>query len=164
MQGKYTTMDAKTWFTKYVLKHKNIKWEIDFRTLTDEQAKATAKKLKELFKGNEKILDRILLQVGTEEMYNQFHKYLPTAKNYQYFIHKAELKKVNDVIDFCTANEINAMAVNYEYMSKSIVREIKDANMNILCYTVDDVEVAKDMLDMGADCVCSNFLNKKDFK
>ena len=163
IQGKYTTMDAETWL-KYAISNPDIMWEIDFRTLDDKQANMTAIKLKQLFRKNEYLLDRVMLQVGTKEMYNQFHKYLKTAKHYQYFIHKKELKIIDEIIDFCVNNKIESIAVNYKYMTKKRVKKIHDANIKILCYTIDNIDLAQDMLNMGADCICSNFLFDVDLQ
>lgn len=161
MHGKYKTMDVKQW-AKYVVKYDDILWEVDLRTLTKTQATKTAKALIDTFEGNEDCLDRFLIQVGSEDMYNGIND-VYKFKHYQYFIHKAELENINDILQFCVDNNIESMAVNYKYMSEDIVKKIKDKGLKILCYTIDDKELAQQMLDMGADTICSNFLLETDF-
>lgn len=161
MHGKYETMDAKQW-SQYVIKHDEILWEIDLRTLTKKQATKTAKELIRTFKGHEECLDMFLIQVGSEDMYNGIHDVYP-FKHYQYFIHKSELTTIDSVLKFCIDKNIESMAVNYKYMSDDIINKIKDAGLKILCYTVDDKELAQKMIDMGADTICSNFLLESDF-
>lgn len=162
MHDKYKTMDAKQW-SQYVIKHDEILWEIDLRTLTKKQATKTAKELISTFKGHEECLDRFLIQVGSEDMYNGIND-VYSFKHYQYFIHKAELTTIDSVLKFCIDKNIESMAVNYKYMSEDIVKKIKDAGLKILCYTVDDKELAQQMLDMGANTICSNFLLESDFE
>lgn len=157
IQGKYSTMTAKQW-VKYLKKYDDIVWEIDFRTLSYERAKQTAEKLISLFNKNELyLLDKVLIQVGSEDMYKAFSETY-NFKHYQYFIHKAELNKIDNILKFCVEHNFDSMAVKSSYMTKDRVDKIHNSNMKVLCYTVDDIKQAKKYINMGADCICTNFI------
>lgn len=158
--NKYATMDAKQW-SEYVKKNEDIVWEIDMRTLNTKQSEKTIKELVKLFDGKSKYLDRFLIQVGSEEMYTAIYN-VYNFKYFQYFIHKSELEYIDDVLSFCSDNNFLSVAVNYKYMSEEVVKKIKENGLKILCYTIDDKNIAQDMIHMGADTICSNYLSYDD--
>lgn len=160
MHGKYNTMDANQ-FSEYVLNNKDILWELDLRTLNYTQSVKTAKAIIRTFNNDNNVLDKFLVQVGSEEMYKGINE-VYNFKHYQYIIHDYELGNSENVIEFCTKKGIESIAVKKDYMNDNLVKLIKDNGLKILCYTIDNTQEARDMLSMGADVICSNFMSEND--
>jgi len=90
-------------------------------------------------------------------MYFAFNDVFP-FQNYQYFIHKNELDHIDEILKFCVDHNFQSMAVNVNYMTKTRIKKIKAANLYLLCYTIDDPDLARQMLELGADSICTNFI------
>ena len=147
IQGKYKTMDVYDW-KEYVINNPNILWEVDLRTISYYEASVTAEKLCEAFDYNSELLNRMLIQVGSKDMYMAFSETFD-FKYYQYFIHKSELSKIDSILKFCKKHNFAGMAVNSNYMTKERIDKIHNSNMKVLCYTVDDIKQAKKYINMG---------------
>lgn len=157
---KYDTMDAGRWLY-YVEQYPNIMWLCDLKTLSDNDALRTAKALNKLFNDREELSNRICFQVGTKYMYEIIDEY-NSFNQYQYFIHKAEYNDFDSLLQWCSSRKIIGMAVNCNVINKDIISKIHDYNLKILCYTVDDIIKAKELLNDSVDCICSNFINLND--
>jgi hypothetical protein len=84
IQGKYTTIDATT-IVEIMRNNKDLLFELDLRTLDREAATKTANAIKEVFGTDTSITDRLLVQVGSPEMYEAIDD-VYHFKYYQYII------------------------------------------------------------------------------
>lgn len=160
IHGMFTTMDADRWLY-YVEQYPNIIWFCDLKTLSDKDALRTAKALKKLFDGREKLSNQICFQIGTKYMYDIIDEY-NSFNQYQYFIHKAEYDDFDSLLKWCSDKKIIGMAVNSNVINENVISAIHNYNLKVLCYTIDDVDKAKELLNNGVDCICSNFINPND--
>ena len=160
IHGMFTTMDADRWLY-YVEQYPNIIWFCDLKTLSDKDALRTAKALKKLFDGREKLSNQICFQISTKYMYDIIDEY-NSFNQYQYFIHKAEYDDFDSLLKWCSDKKIIGMAVNSNVINENVISAIHNYNLKVLCYTIDDVDKAKELLNNGVDCICSNFINPND--
>ena len=50
------------------------------------------------------------------------------------------------------------MAVNYTVLTDDMIDRIKDNNLYLLAFTIDDEDLAQEFLDRGVDTICTNFI------
>lgn len=162
IQGKHKTIDATTIY-KYMKSHPYIYFEIDLKKFDYDRTVILTHKLLEAFNNDAEVLDRLLIQVYDEEAYYAVNS-VYSFKFYQYFVLKAELKDMNKVVNFCKENNIVSVAINYKNIDNSIVNTFKSKGIYVLAHTVDDPDTAKELLDMGVNVICSNFLIYDDLK
>jgi glycerophosphoryl diester phosphodiesterase len=162
IQGKYTTIDAKK-IADTMMEYPRLLLELDLRTLDREEASKTAKKIVEVFgiSGNSHIADRMLIQVGSPQMYDGIDS-IYHFPYYQYFVHRDEALDIEPVIRFCREKKIVSLAVKDTYLTPEIRKLAKVQGLCLLVYTVDDAQTAKQLLADGVDTVCSNFLKDSD--
>lgn len=161
LYGKYHTMDAEDWL-EYVVKYEDIFWEMDLRTLNKTQAKKTAEAIVATFAGKEECFERILIQVASEEMHQAMES-VYEFPHYQYFTNKKTAWYMEDIVKYCRKNKIESVALPETYAYDYFISMIKEADLKILCYTVDDKERAIDLVNKGVDTICTNFLLEFDF-
>lgn len=162
IQGMFKPLTVERW-KKYVIKYKRSFWELDLGNLNKDKSIEMAKAIVSLFEGNVELFDKFLIQVDNKEMFEGVNS-VYNFKHYQYLINtKTELKDIDNILKFCNDNGITSISINYKYLDQDLVNKIKKANLRILCYTIEDKELAQKMLDMGVDAVYSNFLFESDF-
>lgn len=162
IQGKYTTIDVST-IVSTMKEYKNLLVELDLRTLDKKAATQTAKAIKKAFGTDKSITDRLLVQVGSPEMHQAIDD-IYHFKYYQYFIHKAEAKdsNINSVIRYCKDNGIVSVAIKDTYITKKNLTKLKANGLYILSYTIDDLDIANELLDNGVSTICTNFITPSD--
>ena len=53
--------------------------------------------------------------------------------------------------------------MRHAYFEESAVRILKEAGLNVMAYTLkDDVSRAKELLTMGVNTICTDFVRPKD--
>ncbi|MDZ5473355.1 glycerophosphodiester phosphodiesterase family protein [Bacillus sp. 31A1R] len=160
IQGKYTTIDA-TKMVEYLKEYPDLYFEFDLRTLDRNTSIKTAKAIVEVFRDNMNLLDRVLIQIGNPDMYEGFNS-VHSFKYYQYFIHKSELKNIDEVILFCKTKGIVSVAARPEYLTDTLIKKLKFNHLSIIVHTIDDVQEARRWLEKGIDIVCTNFITYED--
>lgn len=162
IQGKYTTIDVTT-IINAMKDNNDLLFELDLRTLDGDTATKTAKAIVKAFGKDKSLTDRLLVQVGSEEMHKAINK-VYNFKYYQYFIHKAELKDIDTVIKYCKDNDIVSVAIKYDYLTDALLQKFKENGISVLVHTVDDSKIAKEWVDKGVDMICTNFLSNEDIQ
>lgn len=160
IHGKFTAIDSKK-IADTMKKHKKLLVELDLRTINKDTARKTCEKLIEAFDQRDDLLCRLLIQVGSPEMYEGIDS-VYHFPYYQYFLHKDEALDPLPVIEFCCQKGIISLAVKDTYFTPEIQELCRKNGLCILVYTVDDPMEAKKFLDAGADTICSNFLTPQD--
>ncbi|MGN1140112.1 MAG: glycerophosphodiester phosphodiesterase family protein [Oliverpabstia sp.] len=160
IQGKFTTIDARK-IVNTMKKNPKLLVELDLRTLDRKTAKKTCEKIIDVFEHRSDLLHRLLIQVGSPEMYagidNVYH-----FPYYQYFIHKEEAVDPQPVIDFCVKKGIISVAIKDTYFSPELQSLCRRNGICMLVYTIDDPLTAKAFLSAGVDTICSNFLTLEE--
>lgn len=57
-------------------------------------------------------------------------------------------------------NDCFSLHINYRYLTKTLVHNIKDAGLFIFSFTVNDLNTAKKLLQWGVDCICTDEIHK----
>ena len=101
--------------------------------------------------GKEEILDRVVVQIYTPEMYEvvddiyQFDNWIFTL--YQYW--SGDLEKFSDIVEFCRKSEIDTITVSNSRYDPEIIDMTKPYNIKIYVHTVNKIEKAQEYLDEG---------------
>ena len=157
IKGKYNTIDAST-VIDIMNDYPDLLIEIDLKKYSSKKTKLMIEQLVELVKGNESILDRILMQFTSETAYFAIEE-VYNFKYYQYFTYKSQIAdEIKDVIKFCKDNKIVSMAVNYTVLTDDMIKEIMSNNLYLLVFTIDDKELAEELISKGVDTICTNFI------
>ena len=157
IQGKYNTIDVNA-VIDIMKEHPDLLVEIDLKKFGRARTKRAVTQLVELADYDEQILDRILMQFTSETAYFAI-KEIYDFKYYQYFTYKSRIAdELEDVIKFCKDNKIVSMAVNYTVLTDDMIDRIKDNNLYLLAFTIDDEDLAQEFLDRGVDTICTNFI------
>jgi glycerophosphoryl diester phosphodiesterase len=157
IHGKYGTIDAST-VIEIMKEYPDLLVEIDLKKFGRARTKRAVTQLVELADYDEQILDRILMQFTSETAYFAI-KEIYDFKYYQYFTYKSRIAdELEDVIKFCKDNKIVSIAVNYTVLTDDMIDRIKDNNLYLLAFTIDDEDLAQEFLDRGVDTICTNFI------
>jgi glycerophosphoryl diester phosphodiesterase len=157
IHGKYGTIDAST-VIEIMKEYPDLLVEIDLKKFGKARTKRAVTQLVELADYDEQILDRILMQFTSETAYFAI-KEIYDFKYYQYFTYKSRIAdELEDVIKFCKDNKIVSIAVNYTVLTDDMIDRIKDNNLYLLAFTIDDEDLAQEFLDRGVDTICTNFI------
>ena len=147
-------MDAET-LAALMIEYKDTYLEIDLKTLAGDEAVFEAELIYDLF-SEAGLLDRILIQANTEEMFEA----IKSVYDFPYiqFNLREDIENLDSYIDFCVKNNICAIALKGPYVKPDILKKIKDAGICTLVYTVDSRTRALRYLNVGADTICTNHL------
>lgn len=157
IHGKYDTIDAST-VIEIMKEYPDLLVEIDLKKFGRARTKRAVTQLVEAAEYDEQILDRILMQFTSETAYFAI-KEIYDFKYYQYFTYKSRIAdELEDVIKFCKDNKIVSIAVNYTVLTDDMIDRIKDNNLYLLAFTIDDEDLAQEFLDKGVDTICTNFI------
>lgn len=157
IHGKYDTIDAST-VIEIMKEYPDLLVEIDLKKFGRARTKRAVTQLVELADYDEQILDRILMQFTSEEAFFAIEE-VYSFKYYQYFTYKSRIAdELEDVIKFCKDNKIVSIAVNYTVLTDDMIDRIKDNNLYLLAFTIDDEDLAQEFLDRGVDTICTNFI------
>lgn len=63
----------------------------------------------------------------------------------------------NEIIDMLARDSIDA-DICYPYLTEDNIKAMHDSGIKINCWTVDDAEIAKKLIEMGVDFITSNIL------
>ncbi|BCN28906.1 glycerophosphodiester phosphodiesterase family protein [Anaeromicropila herbilytica] len=160
IQGKFTTIDIST-IVDYLATTEDIYFVFDLRTLTKKNAIKTAEQIKVAFKNKESLTDRVIIQVGSKEMYEGIDS-VYHFPHYQYFVHNEELKELDQLLQWVKDTGIIAVSIHYESLTPPIISKVKSYGLYLLTHTIDDIAKAKELLNSGVDIVCTNFITKNE--
>ncbi len=134
-------------------------FEIDFHR-TD-----VAKKVKVLlkeFEGWEELLDRLLIQAENRKIFAEIDEVYHFL-NVQLILGEEWLRKLEEGISFTFEHGIETIAMQQMFFDENAVRVLKEAGLNVMAYTLkDDVLRAKELLAMGVNTICTDFVRPKD--
>ena len=68
------------------------------------------------------------------------------------------IEELNDIADFCQANQIQAVSLYCEYWSEDVQKIFDERDILVYIYTINDKEEARRYLANGAQGVCTDVL------
>lgn len=112
------------------------------------------------FRQDEGLLDRLLMQVYSQPMYEQIDSVYHFA-NYMYLV-GLNIDKLDSILTYCLDHGICSVAMRTNFVTKENVRKVHDAGLYAFCYTVsDDAVYANYLLQLGVDMICTDFVTEK---
>jgi glycerophosphoryl diester phosphodiesterase len=105
---------------------------------------------------DESILDRIVIEVYNEEMYEEVIKIYP-FKNIFYALYM-NTDSENKIINFCNTNHIEYIAIPRERVTQEFIKKLLDQNIKTFVHTVNDAGEVKELKAMGVWGIFSDFL------
>ncbi|MCR5418929.1 MAG: hypothetical protein K6E84_08430 [Lachnospiraceae bacterium] len=151
-----TTMDVGQLYA-FMKEHEDLYVEVDPRSLSPEETRRVLGALKEAFQNDRSVLDRCLIQFYTRQMLETAKECYP-VKYSQMLARRVELEDVEDFIDFCVRQDITAVAVKNVVVTEELIGRFRNAGLKVLVYSVDRWRRAAALLSMGADTICTNFI------
>lgn len=149
-------MDARD-FYKLVKRYPKFSFELDLHETEDAPAEDMVKALLKDFQYDERALDCLLVQVGSDEMYDAIDQ-VYHFRHYQYKV-GLDMERLDEVITFSLEHGICAVALRANFAKPEHIRKIKNAGLYVMCYTVGkSIPLALKFLEMGADTVCSDYI------
>ena len=68
------------------------------------------------------------------------------------------IEELNDIADFCQANQIQAVSLYCEYWSEDVQKIFDERDILVSIYTINDEEKAREYVKAGAKGVCTDTL------
>jgi glycerophosphoryl diester phosphodiesterase len=65
-------------------------------------------------------------------------------------------ENIDEIIEKTKANNCDGLDLNWAHLTSDIAKKVKDADLQLYVWTVDDVKVAKEMKLMGVDGLTTN--------
>ena len=112
--------------------------------------------------GYEEVLDRIIVQLYYEDMYNMVEQ-VYHFKHYLYTLYYIGWPGGDAVGSFCQENHIPVLAMPYYWVSNSIMEELKYyPELKIYTHTVNTAQDAQDMLSFSVDGLYSSSITPSE--
>lgn len=154
----HSIMDARQFYEK-VKNEPAYTFEIDFHNIKKGNEKRVAAMLED-FRQDEGLLDRLLMQVYSQPMYEQIDSVYHFA-NYMYLV-GLNIDKLDSILTYCLDHGICSVAMRTNFVTKENVRKVHDAGLYAFCYTVsDDAVYANYLFQLGVDMICTDFVTEK---
>ncbi len=155
------TMDIRD-LQQYMDAHPDTCFEIDFhRTGVADKVKV----LLQEFSGREDLYERLLIQAGDQKIFGRIDRQYH-FRHYQMILRPEWQNHLeNGVIDFALEHGIETIAVRHALFQDFYVRLFHAAGLSIMVYTIqDDAKRAAELLNMGVDTVCTDFVTPKELR
>ena len=112
------------------------------------------------FENDGQVLDRLLMQVYTQQMY-QIIDGVYHFKNYSYLAGKY-VYRLDEFLTFCLDKGICAIALRANLAKREYIDKIHNAGLYVMTYTIQrDADYAKHLLDSGIDTICTDFITEE---
>lgn len=159
--NKYTPLDYKD-LIDLLDEYKNIYVSVDGKYYDKEnvyleyyQLVSYAKKI------DESILDRIIPEIYTEEMYEVIMNIYP-FKSIEYDIYQVETQ-LKDIVSFCIDSGVSLVVFNKDELTDETINRLKAYDIKVGVFTVNDLSEAKELVNKGVDILCTDVLVNSDF-
>lgn len=157
----YTPMDLEALF-EFMTKHEEIYIVVDVK-----EGQAIYELMVDIARttGNERMLDRFIIQLYTREGYSDMKEIYP-FKNYLYTLYVSNDKDFNGIAAFCLDNNIHVvtMPVGWAASAEKELEVFKDQNIHVYVHTVNDMQTVIDMNDKGIVGFYSDYLKPEDLR
>jgi len=148
-------------FYKQIRDLKDYTYEIDFHQVEGKQMEKRMRILEKDFRYDREVLDRLLIQVYSKEMYESIGD-TSYFKNYQYLVGK-NIHDLDDIITYSLDHGICALAVRFNLAKAEYIQKIKNAGLYVMCYTVNhDLMISRTLLNHGVDTLCTDYITGED--
>ena len=151
-------MDARQFYER-VKDEPDYRFEVDFH-FVQEHRKEMVQELVKDFENDGQVLDRLLMQVYTQQMY-QIIDGVYHFKNYSYLAGKY-VYRLDEFLTFCLDKGICAIALRANLAKREYIDKIHNAGLYVMTYTIQrDADYAKHLLDSGIDTICTDFITEE---
>lgn len=148
-------------FYKKIRKLEEYTYEIDFHNVEGEQMEMRMRALEKDFRYDRKVLDRLLIQVYSKQMYESIGD-TSYFKHYQYLVGK-NIHDLDDILTYALDHGICALALRFNLAKPEYVKKIRNAGLYVMCYTINkDLAVARNLLDSGVNTLCTDYITQEN--
>lgn len=153
-------MDAREFYHQIKKKDNAYTYEIDFHNIAGKEIQERTSSMLEDFQYDKQVLDRLLIQAYSRQMFEDIHKVYPFV-HYQYLVGK-NIHDLDSIITYCLDHGICVLALRMNLAKPEYVRKIRNAGLYVMCYTVNkDLAVAQKLLDSGVNTLCTDFITEE---
>lgn len=162
LYGKYTPMTLLDLY-KFMDKKKDVYVVLDSKYSNTTEEDFTLIVDTALQNGLESVLDRIIVQLYYEQMYDEVES-VYHFKNYIYTLYYIGWPGGEAVGSFCQDKNIPVVVMPYDWLSKDIVKELEAYPVEIYVHTVNAPSDAEYVTELGADGVYTDVFLPRDMK
>ncbi len=153
-------MDAREFYHQIKKKDNAYTYEIDFHNIAGKEIQERTSSMLEDFQYDKQVLDRLLIQAYSRQMFEDIHKVYPFV-HYQYLVGK-NIHDLDSIITYCLDHGICVLALRMNLAKPEYVQKIRNAGLYVMCYTVNkDLAVAQKLLDSGVNTLCTDFITEQ---
>lgn len=135
----------------FMKEHPDTYFEIDFHR---SKCKAKAKALVAAFADDMELLDRLLIQAGNRETFEDIDS-VYHFKNYQVILRPEWVGKWEENIDFAFEKGIAAIAIRKAILEEDYIKVLRAAGFHVMIYTFHERNAqAERMFALGANTIC----------
>ena len=159
--GKYTPMSLLDLYREMQEKE-DIYVVLDPKYSSDVPSQFTVLVNTALENGCEEVLDRIVVQLYYEQMYDEVES-VYHFKNYLYTLYYIEWPGGEKVGSFCEEKDIPVLVLP-TWMYEMVQEEIEGYPVRLYVHTVDEVEIARRMISLGVDGIYSDCITPEEME
>lgn len=112
-------------------------------------------------KGQEKVLDRIVVQIYHTDMLETVKQIYPFS-NWIYTLYQTPNPNYDEIATFCAENGIDVVTINYEVVTKENVQKLTAKGIKVYAHTVNRVLDFKLMLQAGCYGIYTDYIKPYD--
>ena len=158
--GQYTPMTLLDLY-KYMDENEDVYIILDSKSYPDRYKQFSLIVNTAINNGLEHVLDRVTVQLYYEQMYEEVEAVYP-FDNYIYTLYMIGYDDPDRIGEFCKENNIPVLVMPYEWMGKEVVEDMENYPVQLYVHTVNDVNVARDMIFTRVDGIYTDVITEKE--
>ncbi len=107
--------------------------------------------------GYESVLDRVVVQIYYEDMYDEVEKVYP-FRNYIYTLYYIGFSSGDEVGSFCQEKGIPVLVMPYTWVNQDICQSLQDYPLQLYVHTVNEETDARNMAGFHVDGIYSDVI------
>lgn len=111
--------------------------------------------------GLEHVLERIVVQLYYEDMYEKVET-VYSFDNYLYTLYYIGYNEPEKIGAFMKKNDIPVLVMPYTWIDEKVINDLRNYPVKIYVHTVNDVNEAKRVLDLGVDGIYTDMILEKE--
>ncbi len=160
--GKYTPLTLLDLY-QIMDEHKDMYVVLDPKYSPDVKGQFTLIVNTALDNGYESVLERLIIQLYYEEMYEEVEK-VYSFKNYIYTLYYIGFPGGEEVGGFCQEKGIPVLVMPYTWISPEILQSLEPYQLKLYVHTVDETMDAQRMAESQVDGIYSDVITPEQMR
>ena len=166
IENKYSPLDVKK-MVQLMKQYPDIyimtdfKWDNSLGSDHKEVITIIEEIVKEAKEQQEELLQRFIVQIYGPDSYEIIEKIYP-FEHYVYTLYHYASPIYEEILAFCLEHNIPVVAMGIERINQERTKYFEDWNIDVLVYTVNELEKSKELVDYGVDGIYTDWLLPKD--